>query len=58
MQMATPRTNQIDRELREVRASMGDRHLLNKKVERKTPKPTADDLRHRWEQLNKMARGI
>ena len=58
MCQVTPRTNEIDRRLRAAREAMGSRHLLEQKVQRRTPKPTEADLRHRWNQLNKLERGV
>lgn len=58
MCQVTPNTSQIDRRLKAAREAMGSRHLLEQKVERLTPKPTTADLRHRWEQINKLERGV
>ena len=36
MCQVTPKTNQIDRDMRAVRETMGDRHVLSRKQERLT----------------------
>jgi len=57
MQMATPRTSQIDRDLRSARDSMGSRHLLHKKQQRKTRPMTEADLKRRWAEMMQTVRG-
>ena len=58
MQMATPRTSQIDRDLAKVRESMGSRHLLSTKVQRKTRPMSTADLRRRWYEMQRTNRGV
>ena len=58
MCQVTPKTNQIDRDLRAVRETMGDRHVLSRKQERLTRPMTGQELAARWREMNRTARGV
>lgn len=53
-QMATPRGNEIDRRLRDVRAGMSH-HLLDQPVRRKTPAKSREQLASDWNARKRLA---
>ncbi len=54
----TSKTSEIDRRLAAAREAMGDKYLGGRNVERDGPKPSTAQLHHRWDQFNKLERGV